>query len=256
MEAGRSTSTLLARVLVCGLVVGLAIGTLTAGALFPSPIFKVGDRPNSVAIGDFDNDGNRDLVVTNWDFRDISVLLGDGDGSFAEQIRYPVGSYPTSVSIGDFNGDGKQDFAVTNYYSDDISVLLGNGDGSFAAQIRYPAGRRPYSIARGDFDGDGSQDFAVANYYSDDVSVLLGHGDGSFAEQIRYPTGDSPISLAIATTAGRTSWSRITTTTTSRCCSATEMAASRQRPATRRAPVPEPFPSETSIAMTDRIWRW
>jgi hypothetical protein len=131
-----------------------------------------------VAIGDFDDDGRQDLAVTNWVSDDVSVLLGNGDGSFATQTRYTAGGGPWSVAIGDFDGDRRQDLAVANYDSHDVSVLLGNGDGSFATQTRYSAAGFPQSVGIGDFDGDRRQDLAVATYGSnilgdDDVSVLL-----------------------------------------------------------------------------------
>src|SRR5205823_4390180 len=106
----------------------------------------------------------------------ISILLGNGDGTFAAAVNYGAGSLPVSVAIGDFNGDGKSDVAVANDGSNNISILLGNGNATFAAAVNYAAGSFPTSVAIGDFTGDGMSDLAIANYNSDDVSILLGNG--------------------------------------------------------------------------------
>ena len=73
----------------------------------------------------------------------MSVLLGNGNGTFQAAVNYAAGTYPYSVAVGDFNGDGKADLAVANYGSDNVSVLLGNGNGTFQAAVNYAAGSRP-----------------------------------------------------------------------------------------------------------------
>ena len=78
----------------------------------------VGAYPYSVAIGDFNGDGRPDLAVANVDSNTVSVLLGNGDGTFQAAVNYGVGTKPFSVVVGDFNGDGKPDLAVTNAGSD------------------------------------------------------------------------------------------------------------------------------------------
>jgi len=162
-----------------------------------------------VAVGDFNGDGALDLAVTNFNFASVSVLLGLGDGTFADARRFGVGSDPDSVAVGDFNGDGVLDLAVANYgtpprfLDGSVSVLLGNEDGTFAAQRRFGVGSRPFSIAVGDFNGDGKPDLAVANsgtspnYPDSSISVLLGLGDGTFADERRFGVGSNPDSVAV-----------------------------------------------------------
>src|SRR5216684_1815090 len=139
-----------------------------------------GTNPQSVAVGDFNGDGNLDLAVANGgDFSsgagsNVTVLLGNGDGTFQTARAFAVDDIPQSVAVGDFNGDGKLDLAVANLRSGDVSVLLGNGDGTFQGAVNYAAAGAS-SIAVGDFNGDGKLDLAVA---SGSVSVLLGNGDG------------------------------------------------------------------------------
>ena len=94
----------------------------------------MGYSPLSVTTGDFNGDGLTDLATANLVSGDVSVLLGNGDGTFAAEQHFAVGYGPESVTTGDFNGDGLTDLATANVSSDDVSVLLGNGDGTFAAE--------------------------------------------------------------------------------------------------------------------------
>src|SRR6266436_6398742 len=141
--------------------------------------FTAGYDPISVAVGDFNGDGVPDLVVADRVSNNVSVLLGNGDGTFQTPVAFATGTRPQSVAVGDFNGDGKLDLVVANEGSNNVSVLLGNGDGAFQAAQNFPAGTNPQSVAVGDFNGDGKLDLAVANEGSGDVSVLLGNGDGT-----------------------------------------------------------------------------
>src|SRR5712692_2560768 len=93
--------------------------------------FGAGSFPSSVAAGDFNGDGILDLAVANYASRNVSLLLGNGDGTFQAAQNFDAGSGPTSVAAGDFNGDGILDLAVADFPSNKVSVLLGNGDGTF-----------------------------------------------------------------------------------------------------------------------------
>ena len=122
----------------------------------------------------------------------LSVLLGNGDGTFAPQVDYAVGGEPTAVVAGDFNGDGHLDLAVL-LQSGTVSVLLNNGDGTFAPGVDYEAGEAPSAIVAGDFTGDGHLDLAVLHQMFastiDGVSILAGAGDGTFEAQATVPVG-------------------------------------------------------------------
>ncbi|MCA9276994.1 MAG: VCBS repeat-containing protein [Phycisphaerales bacterium] len=102
----------------------LRLRTQSTGQLFPGPVFATGLRPISVAIGDLDGDGTRDLTVANRNSNSVSVLLGNGDGTFQPRQDFATGVDPWSVSIGDLDGDGTPDLAVANSSSDTVSVLL------------------------------------------------------------------------------------------------------------------------------------
>jgi len=152
----------------------------------------VGSGPIAMVAGDFNSDGRIDLAVPSYTFNDVSILLGNGDGTFQPQITYAVGSAPEAIVAGDFNGDGRTDLAVVNSGSNDVSVLLGNGDGTFQHQVTYRVGSDPRAIVAGDFTGNGRLDLAVADGGSGAVSVLLGNGDGTFQPQVTYAVGAFP----------------------------------------------------------------
>jgi hypothetical protein len=169
--------------------------------------FNAGLGSKSVAAGDFNRDGKADLVVANSYYfeggNNVSVLLGNGDGTLQAAVNYAAGTYPSSVAVGDFNRDLKLDLAITNFYDNNVSVLLGNGDGTFLPATNYAVGGlpsgNPTSVAVGDLNGDGKPDLAVANDFMERVSVLLGNGDGTFQTRMNFNnTGGSPFSIALA----------------------------------------------------------
>jgi hypothetical protein len=164
---------------------------------FQSPQnYATGNKPVSIALGDFNGDGKPDLAVVNSLDNNVSVLLGNGDGTFQAGVTYGVGSLPVSVAVGDFNQDGKADLAVGNQGGNSISVLLGNGDGTFQQPVNYAAGSGPSAIAAGDFNGDGKIDLALTNS-NGNVIVLIGNGDGAFQTAVSYAAGRGPVSIAV-----------------------------------------------------------
>jgi hypothetical protein len=129
-------------------------------------------------------------VTCNFGGNSISVLLGNGDGTFQSRTDFPAGPAPDYMTIGDFNGDGNIDVAVANASSNDtVGVLLGNGDGTFQSPKTYYAGGNPFSIAAADLKNDGTIDLVVANEDTNTLGVLLGNGDGSFQPVVTYNTG-------------------------------------------------------------------
>jgi hypothetical protein len=171
-------------------------GTFAPGVVYPVA------RPNSITVGDFNGDHKLDLAVANFDpccnTGTVSILLGNGDGTFQAAVTYPAGIEPYGTVAADFNGDGKLDLAVTNYGSATVSILLGNGDGTFQPHTNSDVGSGPSAIAAADFNHDGKLDLVIANHLANTISVLLGMGNGDFASAVTYTEDGFPESVAIA----------------------------------------------------------
>lgn len=171
--------------------------TRTSPALLvPQPPFPSGGNdPVDVAVADFDGDNKQDLAVTHFFSNDISVFLGQGNGTFIAAPGSPFvtgGANPIPIVVGDFNGDNKPDLAVGNVTSNDVSVFLGQGNGTFIAAPLSPffsGGLTPTGLAVGDFNGDTRQDLAVTNQNSNNVAVFLGQGNGTFLAAPGSPFG-------------------------------------------------------------------
>lgn len=143
-------------------------------------------EPYSIVIADFNNDNNLDLAVASFStdqyVNNISVLLGNGDGTFAPQKKFSAGrGWLTSIITADFNEDGNLDLAVANYTQNQFTVLFGDGSGNFANIITFPTGRYPTLIVSEDFNKDGHKDIAVGNYWETYISVYRGDGTGLFS---------------------------------------------------------------------------
>ncbi len=188
---------------------------------FSKTNFTLGNGPSSVAVGDFNGDGFLDLAATNRSDNTVSILLGNGNGTFAPQVHSPfaTGLTPVSIAVGDFNDDGNLDLAVVNACGSDltcasrgtVSILLGDGHGNFTSTSTSPStDYTPNFVAVGDFDGDGNLDLAVANGCggtdpadcakgptNGDVTILLGDGTGNFTLKTSPGTNPNPSWVAV-----------------------------------------------------------
>ncbi len=174
------------------------------------PMYAVGDHPyQKVRAADVNGDGNPDVVTTNTNSNDVTILLCDGRGGFTEgsESPIPVARSPFAVAIGDVDGDAHVDLAVAHYSgslndrsADGLTILLSNGKGVFEVASGAPlsAGHAPVSVAVGDVNGDGVGDVAVANYGSNDVSIFLG-GRDKFIRPLGspFPVGRRPEGIAV-----------------------------------------------------------
>jgi VCBS repeat protein/PKD domain-containing protein/IPT/TIG domain-containing protein/putative Ig domain-containing protein len=157
--------------------------TFLAGTFYMTGISQI-SLGHQLALGDLNGDGNTDIVAGSTGSQDLSILIGNGDGTFKPEIRY-LGS--SSVYIADFNGDAKNDILASD-------ILFGNGDGTFAGAFSVPLiDGVPRSIAVGDFNADGANDIAVVNgagYTPGSnppfFSIALGKGDGRFLPAVDY----------------------------------------------------------------------
>ena len=184
----------LKNLLLCSFVIALCSLSQAAGTEFQQvTTFNTGNSPGSVMLADFNQDGRLDVVTANLRSNSVSVLLGNGDGTFQAAKNTNVGVTPDSLTVGDFNRDGKVDIAVTNRDLNIVSVLLGNGNGTFQSPEMYRVGANPSYVVTGDFNNDGRLDLAVVA--SGQLSVLLGNGDGTFQKAVNSSFSGSVLAV-------------------------------------------------------------
>jgi hypothetical protein len=184
----------------------------------PEQDYPVGTSPVGVVVGDFNHDGNRDLAVLNYgdpttaNNGSVSILFGNGDGTFQAAKNVAIGKNCTGIVAGDFDSDGNVDLVLvrpgdpTVNDDGDVSIFLGNGDGTFRQGQVLTPGKNP-SNRRGaitaiDLNGDQRLDLVVANAGDKTFSVLLGNGDGSFQSPVAYPVVSPPSSVLAVDLAG------------------------------------------------------
>jgi type II secretory pathway component GspD/PulD (secretin) len=165
-----------------------------------------GFQPTALAAADLNGDGHTDLAVADSGNNTVSVLLGNGDGTFQPRTDYSTGTDPVYVALGDFNGDGAEDIAVANKAGNSVSIYYNQKNnsgvplGRFVAGATrdFSAGNEPTSIAVADYDLDGTPDLAVSDFTDNAVTVLLNDGNESFTALSELPVGNGPVSITSA----------------------------------------------------------
>ena len=209
MEARSSAAThRRARLAAIALLVALgviALGSRAFGSFDAAVNYAVGDGPQSLAAGDLNGDGHLDLVTANTNPGNITILLGNGAGSFTEADESPVsaGGNPRGVAIGNLDGDPDPDLAVATNFPHQVSILPGDGDGTFGPRVDFATNTNdPRKVAIGNFDGDGDADLAVTYLTAVKVSILLNDGDaaGGFLTEAAgspFAVPSSPFGVAV-----------------------------------------------------------
>lgn len=164
----------------------------------PEFILNSGNTMYGIGMGDFNNNGESDIITYSGRDGTGEVLyiekLGHGnDFATPVAIGSTASGYPMDVTTADFNNDGNLDFIFDDYYSN-YFVYLGNGDGTFTnssfsgPEMVYTAGKDA-----ADFNLDGNMDFAVALEWQ--VNLYLGNGDGTFT--MSTPIGSASYNVAL-----------------------------------------------------------
>lgn len=183
---------------------------VTAQNLVLTPVVPadVGRNPEALTIGDFNADGWQDVATVNSGSDDVTMLFGNGNGTFRSGISFGVGRSPMFLTSGDLNQDGKLDLIVAETGSDGILMLLGKGNGFFEEPAFYPSGQGPTFVGLGDVDRDGDVDVVVANsgrfgnYPPYSLSVMLNDGHGQLGQATQFEVQDQhglfPTGVSIA----------------------------------------------------------
>jgi hypothetical protein len=174
------------------------------GSFATQTIYSTGPQsgPYSIAVNDFNNDGQVDIAVANSGGNNVGIFLANGDGTFRSQKTYTTspGTYPVSIIIGDFNQDNLLDIATSNYDTNNISILIGHGNGSFAAPTMHSTGidSNPFGMAVGDFNNDNKSDIAVVDSSTNNILVLIGYTMIQSENPPTYSTGAASLPNQIA----------------------------------------------------------
>ena len=176
----------------------------------PGTFVNVGKRPyQRLRVADVNGDGAADILTTNGEGNNVTVLLSDGSGGFKQSAGSPFasGDAPFNFAVGDVNGDGKIDLAVVDSPSsmaegrgkDGLTVMLGNGSGGFTmlAGSPFATGKIPNRVAIGDVDGDGVNDIAVSNPEGNNITLFLMSSKGAVASSSTIAVSGKPKGLAI-----------------------------------------------------------
>ena len=180
------------------------------GTFQPQRRFDATSAPTTLGVGDFNGDGQTDLVAVDSPVSGlvtVSSLLGRGDGTFQPQkmlqFQSGSGSFLSTVRLADFNKDGRLDLVIAGLNGANgvpqIRTFLGNGDGTFTPGVTLnDADMFNTTITAGDVNGDGNPDIVAATFYSGEANVFLGHGDGTFQAPQTFFAGQVPTSVTIA----------------------------------------------------------
>ncbi|HXY23768.1 MAG TPA: FG-GAP-like repeat-containing protein [Candidatus Acidoferrum sp.] len=160
-----------------------------------APVTAAEQGPVAMAVADYNADGKPDLAIANQTSDNVTILLGNGDGSFTENTGSPVavGKLPVAIASGNLAGNGRADLAVVNQTDATVTILVNQSDGTFLPGPDSPLTTppTPTGIAIADFNQDGLPDIAVTSEGANTFSVFLGVSGGLFALAFEPPAGPS-----------------------------------------------------------------
>ncbi|MGK3982878.1 FG-GAP-like repeat-containing protein [Sorangium sp. So ce136] len=196
-----TTSVTLSRVSV---IFGTGAGSFGAPVLIP--IVGTGGVQSTIACRDLNGDGFSDIVVTSPASARLSILINQGNGSFAAPVAYTnaVNGQTAGIAFGDADGDGKLDILSNGAAGLYLFFFKGNGNGTVATGVRSSTGagaiaNSALGVVASDFNGDGKLDaYILVTTSSGGVRPMTGNGTGAFTSGPVVPTGASPGLNAIA----------------------------------------------------------
>lgn len=172
---------------------GDGLGQFSAPMASPTVVSSFG-----LALGDVNQDGNLDAVLTDSSTDLVRMQLGNGDGTFGATTNLGAGFCPYRVSAADLNNDGLVDLVVGDQHEDALYIYLGQGAGLFAAPLIYAVGMAPESVDLVDLDQDTHLDVVTPCSDSDTVALRFGRGDGTFDPLIELNSNSRPRDTSVA----------------------------------------------------------
>ncbi|MBM81845.1 MAG: hypothetical protein CMJ78_14815 [Planctomycetaceae bacterium] len=171
----------------------------TPTPLFGAPApFAAGAGASNVINADFDQNGVLDLATADTAANTVSILFGNGDGTFQAAVVVTVGAAPSDLAAADIDGDNDLDLLVANSGDNTVSVLTNDGAGGLTVASTPATGMQPLSLISADFDGDGDFDIATADFVDSTVSILANNGAGTFAAPTTIAVGTNPQDVTMA----------------------------------------------------------
>lgn len=141
----------------------------------------------AAVTGHWNDDGRLDLALLSESAPSVSVLLGEGDGTFRPRVDYPVSDLPSYLVVGDFDGDGNDDLATAAAWGRTITLLLGRGDGTFAPGTKVETADGISELVAGDWNGDQASDLVIGQAEAGTIAVLVSNKDGTFTRTFEHP---------------------------------------------------------------------
>jgi hypothetical protein len=168
-------------------------------ANYRPPVSITAGGASPVLVADFNNDGKADIATLSGSGRYLTVIAGNGDGTFqTPNVVAVTGTLAVgAMASEDLNADAKADLVLTDGFAHVLRVLLGNGDGTFAAAVNYAVGNGAQGVALADLKGNGKFDAIVANLGDNTVGVLPGNGDGTFGAALNS-AAPAPTQVVVA----------------------------------------------------------
>jgi len=171
------------------------------GSPFAMPVTATG--PYAIAVADFNSDGKSDLAIVNRTSNNVTILEGNGDGTFTEFPKSPisVGNFPVAIAAGNLSGSTGPGLVVVNQNDNTASLLLGNGDGTFTASVQSPiaTSATPSGVVIGTFLQQSTSGIAITNTGSGTVTVYLDLGSGLYANALEPGAGTNPGAILSST---------------------------------------------------------